>query len=67
MATEADLAFRQAFALCPYSPEVVFRYVGLLLQNGRKQDALLVATTASKIEPANGQFAGMVGFLKAMK
>jgi len=24
---ETDLAFRQAFALCPYSPEAVFRYV----------------------------------------
>jgi hypothetical protein len=30
LSKEADLAFRQAFALCPYSPEAVFRYVQLL-------------------------------------
>ena len=29
---EADFAFRQAFAFCPYSPEAVFRYCQLLLQ-----------------------------------
>ena len=29
MIKEADFAFRQAFAFCPYSPEAVFRYVNL--------------------------------------
>ena len=28
---EADFAFRQAFAFCPYSPEAVFRYCALLV------------------------------------
>ena len=37
---EADFAFRQAFAFCPYSPEAVFRYVKLLLQYRRFDDAL---------------------------
>ncbi len=35
----ADLAFRQALALCPYSPEAVARYCDFLLAQGRKTDA----------------------------
>ena len=31
MSDEADFAFRQAWALCPYSPEAVFRYMNFLL------------------------------------
>lgn len=40
MGKEADFAFRQAFALCPYSPEALFRYVNLLIQRGRIDEAL---------------------------
>src|SRR5208282_4993067 len=36
----ADFAFRQAWALCPYSPEAVFRYVNFLLEQKRISDAL---------------------------
>jgi len=43
---QADLAFRQGFALFPYSPEVVFRYVNFLLQFNRIEDARLIAQTA---------------------
>src|ERR1019366_6341572 len=39
MAREADFAFRQAWALCPYSPEAVFRYVNFLLGQKRVADA----------------------------
>jgi hypothetical protein len=45
----ADFAFRQAWALCPYSPETVFRYVNLLTSQNRRADALLVAETAAKM------------------
>lgn len=48
MRRAADLAFRQSWALCPYSPEVVFRYVGFLMDEKRPTDALLVAETAAK-------------------
>jgi len=34
MLKEADFAFRQAFAFCPYSPEAVFRYTTLLASYG---------------------------------
>ena len=48
----ADFAYRQAWALCPYSPEAVFRYINLLMSQNRASDALLVAETAAKM-PAN--------------
>jgi hypothetical protein len=64
---EADLGFRQAFALCPTSPEAVFRYVQLLLQSGRLADALLVARTSSKLDPDNGQIKGLVQNLKSYR
>ncbi len=60
IAKEADFAFRQAFAFCPYSPEAVFRYVSLLLQFQRFDDALLVAQTCLKLDPFNGQVKGLV-------
>ena len=55
MLKEADFAFRQAFAFCPYSPEAVFRYAQLLINTGRYDDALLVASTCQKLDPYNGQ------------
>jgi beta-lactamase regulating signal transducer with metallopeptidase domain len=65
--TEADLAFRQAFALCPYSPEAVFRYVQLLLQLNRMEDARLVAQTCLKLDPDNGQVLGLVNSLQGFR
>ena len=64
---EADFAFRQAFAMCPYSPEAVFRYAQLLLQEKRLDDALLVAQTCLKLDPKNGQVQGLVDTLKSYK
>ena len=68
MARAADFAFRQAWALCPDSPEAVFRYVNLLLAQDRSADALVVAETAAQM-PANqgkdgGQIRGLVEQLK---
>jgi thioredoxin-like negative regulator of GroEL len=53
---EADFAFKQAFAFCPTSPEAVFRYVQLLVNMRRVNDALLIAETALKLDPKNSQF-----------
>jgi len=55
MAREADFAFRQAWALCPYSPEAVFRYVNFLLEQKRGADALLVAETAAQMPSMQGK------------
>jgi len=65
MRKEADFAFRQAFALCPYSPEAVFRYAQLLLQDRHFDDALLVAQTCLKLDPKNGQVRGLVDNIKS--
>jgi hypothetical protein len=54
MAREADFAYRQAWALCPYSPEAVYRYVNFLLEQKRAADALLVAQTAAKMPDLRG-------------
>jgi hypothetical protein len=58
----ADFAFRQAWALCPYSLETVFRYVALLTSQNRRVDALLVAETAAKMPEmkGNGQLRAFV-------
>jgi hypothetical protein len=45
----ADFAFRQAWALCPYSLETVFQYVSFLMNEGRTADALLIVETAAKM------------------
>lgn len=66
---EADFTFKQAFAFCPYSPEALFRYVQLLVQppppiQPRIEDALLLARTAQKLDPYNGQIAYLINNLE---
>jgi tetratricopeptide (TPR) repeat protein len=63
---EADFAFRQALAFCPYNLESVFRYVQLLTQFQRFDDALLIAETCLKLDPYNGQVAGLVQNLRGV-
>jgi hypothetical protein len=68
MAREADFAFRQAWALCPDSPEAIFRYVNLLIEQKRGADALLVAEIAAQMPANQGkdgeQIRGLVEQLK---
>ncbi len=60
MTKEADFAFRQAYALCPYSPEALFRYVDLLLGAKRLDEARLLAETSLKFDPKNGAVKDLV-------
>jgi tetratricopeptide (TPR) repeat protein len=53
---EADFAYKQAFAFCPFSPEAVYRYVQLLVNLHRAKDALAVAETAQRLDPYNNSF-----------
>jgi tetratricopeptide (TPR) repeat protein/phage shock protein PspC (stress-responsive transcriptional regulator) len=53
MLREAEFAFRQAFAFCPYSPEAVHRLTNLLLSQMRFTEALRVAQTALRFDPDN--------------
>jgi hypothetical protein len=68
MAREADFAFRQAWALCPYSPEVVVRYANFLLKQERVADAVKVAEAAAAMPQTisfdNGQFAELAKQLR---
>ena len=60
---EADYAFRQSFAMCPTSPEAVYRYVNFLLSESRLNDAILIARTARKMDLENEQFIGLLSQL----
>jgi predicted Zn-dependent protease len=67
MVKEADFAYRQAYAFCPFSPEAVFHYVQFLMQLQRTDDALLIAKTAAKLDPFNGQLSELVNNLSNMQ
>jgi thioredoxin-like negative regulator of GroEL len=67
MLKEAEFAFKQAYAFCPYSPEALFRWVNLLITTGRTDDALLIATTSQKLDPFNGQIENLILELKRIK
>ena len=67
MVKEADFAFKQAYAFCPYSPEAIFRYVNLLVQMGRVDDALLLANTSLKMDPFNLQIDNLLVELNRIK
>ena len=67
----ADFAYRQSWALCPYSPETVVRYVNLLMSESRFSDALLVAETAAKMPAMKGddgaQMRGLITQLQSIQ
>jgi tetratricopeptide (TPR) repeat protein len=66
MIKEADFAYRQAFAMCPYNPEVLFHYVNLLVspEVQRFEDALLLAQTSRKLDPYNSTLIDLVNRLQ---
>ncbi len=49
--SEADLAYRQAFALFPFYPETVWRFAKFLEAHGRTADLKLLLATALKANP----------------
>ncbi len=56
MEKAADLACRQAFALCPSSPEALFRYVSLLVDQKRFQDARRLTQVTQILDPTGGNY-----------
>lgn len=58
----ADLAFRQAVALCPYSPEAVYNYTQFLADLGRRDDAILITQTASRIKPDDEELSRLLKY-----
>lgn len=62
---EAEFAWKQSFAYCPYSPEAVTKYIGLLLSlPGRLKDAELIAQTALDLDPLNEHFQYLVNEIR---
>ena len=61
------IAYRQAFAFCPFSPEAVFRYVSLLVNFGRVDDAPDGRFHLPQIDPNNAQVEDLVRNLTSMK
>jgi hypothetical protein len=66
MMQEADFAFRQAFVLRPTYTEVMFRYVALLVEMSRVDDALLVARTFGKLDGSNPQIGNLIRELEVL-
>jgi tetratricopeptide (TPR) repeat protein len=56
---EAEQLFRLANEVCPSSPEAVFRYINLLVSQGRVNETLPVVQNALRAEPNNQQFQGL--------
>lgn len=67
MLKEAEFAFKQAYAFCPYSPEAVFRFVNVLIGIGRTDEAQLIAATSKKLDPFNSQLDSLVRELDRIK
>lgn len=67
MYREADFAFRQALAYCPYSPEAVFRFTNLLIHQARYDEALLIAETALRFDRDNANMENWVDQLRAAR
>jgi tetratricopeptide (TPR) repeat protein len=64
---EADFAFKQAFAFCPFSPETVSRYVTLLVGLNRLDDALAIAETCQRLDPESGFTRSLIDQITRMK
>ncbi|MBI5384562.1 MAG: DUF1573 domain-containing protein [Verrucomicrobia bacterium] len=67
MRQAANFAFRQAFALCPYSPEALYRYMNLLIQSDRLDEAIALTDTAEKVDPNNKQTKNLRRELEMMR
>jgi hypothetical protein len=67
MAREAEFAFKQAYALCPSSPEAIYRYVQLLAGARRFDEAVQLARTSSKLDTTNRSLGTLVRELERMK
>jgi tetratricopeptide (TPR) repeat protein len=64
---EAEFALKQAFAFCPFSPEVVFHYMNLLLSQNRIDDAILILQTCHSLDPYSDQINYYLEQLKKSK
>ena len=64
MRRAADLSFRQAYALCPYSPEAIYRYTNFLLEYQRPDDAFLLVKASLRLNPNDPNLHQLVEFVR---
>ncbi len=67
---EAEFAFKQSFAYCPFSPEAVFHFMDLLVMQTsppRIDDALMILQTCHKLDPYNGSISEWITQLERSK
>jgi tetratricopeptide (TPR) repeat protein len=65
---EAEQLFRLANEVCPYSPEAVFRYINLLVEQNRVNDAVPIAENAIRnARDDSQQFRDLLAELNRMK
>jgi tetratricopeptide (TPR) repeat protein len=64
---EAEQAFILANQMAPTSSEAVFRYVNLLVDQGRVADAIPIAENAMRLVPGEKQFSDLVQNLQRLK
>lgn len=64
---EAEFAFKQAFAYCPFSPEAVYRFVQFLHSQNRTSEAIAIARTCSKLDPENDSIRGLISQLEGAR
>jgi hypothetical protein len=67
MKKATNIAYRQAFILCPYSPEGVYRYAQFLMSVQRFDDAVLIAETAARIDPESREIGDTLKYLHQAK
>jgi tetratricopeptide (TPR) repeat protein len=67
MGREADFAFREAWALCPDSPEIVLRYVNFLMEATRTDDAILVAKNCLPMDTRDDEVSNLLSNLEQYK
>ena len=60
----ADYAYRQSYAMCPYSPEAMYRYVNLLIEHQRTDDAVLLVKTVLRLTPDDAQLRALLTTLE---
>lgn len=67
MARAAETAFLQAYVVCPTGPEVVYRYVNLLTEQGRLAEALQVAELAEESGAGAASLGSLIRELRRMQ
>jgi tetratricopeptide (TPR) repeat protein len=67
MFQEAEFAYKQAYALCPFSPEAWQRLLNLLLSAGRVDEALALTEASARLDPENAFYTNATEQLRRMR